>query len=127
MKFLYVQYKLEVRAFELVYTPENLLYVNIQNGFVDYEVSMELNSLHLCGIFWWWWICVCDNRLKRNTVSSIRIKNLELPTIPSIQKYILCKYVHQVKKILVYYVKCIRIHFYSNILKTFKEVKPNAK
>ena len=53
MKFVYVQYKLEVRAFELVYTPENLLYVNIQNGFVDYEVSMELNSLHLCGIFSW--------------------------------------------------------------------------
>ena len=45
-------YKLEVRAFELLYTPENLLYVNIQNGFVDYEVSMELNSLHLCGIFY---------------------------------------------------------------------------
>ena len=115
-----------MRAFELVYTPENLLYVNIQNGFVDYEVSMELNSLHLCGIFWWWCICGCDNWLKRNTVTSIIIKNLELSAIPSTKQYILCKYVYQMIKFLLFYFKCSRIYFYSNNQKTFKEVKPNV-
>jgi hypothetical protein len=41
----------KVRALKPVHALPKLLYVNIQNGYMDYEVSIELKSLHFCGIF----------------------------------------------------------------------------
>ena len=125
MKFLYVQYKLEVRAFELVYTP---------GKFVIREYSKWICRLwSQYGVefiaFMWYFLMVMHLWMWQSIekkYSDINQNKKSWAVCSTVYKnYILCKYVYQVRKFLVFYCKCSRIYFFK-YSENFKEVKPNV-